>query len=155
LRAHAIQIDQPALSLREALHGFFVSMLAPMQQGDLVQLCTRLHFREMLEPTGVWADKIDNGIKPAHAALVRVLCRHLRVRRADDDLHRLAFSIAGLALQVFMTRDVIEAIRPTLLANPRAIDAWCARLVDFADAMVTQEATRRAARPATLTKKTP
>lgn len=144
--------DQPHFSLRESLYGLFDNILAPMKQGDLMQLCTRLHFREMLEPTGVWAEKIDNGIKPAHAGLIRVLCRHLGATRANDDLHRLAFSITGLALQIFITRDVIDAIRPKLLATPRSLDAWTARLVDFAEVMVAQEAARRAA-PVTLSKK--
>ena len=141
------QYDQSHFTLRESLDGLFRGILAPMHQGDLMQLCTRLHYREMLEPTGVWAEQIDNGIKPAHAALVRVLCRHLAVSKADDDVHRLAFSVTGLALQIFITRDVIDAIRPKLLASTSAIDAWTARLVDFAEVMVAQEAARRSVKP--------
>jgi AcrR family transcriptional regulator len=135
--------DQPDFTLRQSLHGLFSSMLAPLLQGDLVQQCVRLHFREMVEPTGLWAEAIDSGIVPAHSALVRVLCRHLGITRADDDLHRLAFSVVGLALHIFVARDVIEAIRPKLLATPVAIEQWTASMVDFADAMVTREADRR------------
>lgn len=135
--------DDAALTLRQSLHGFFSSLLAPIKQGDLMQLCTRLHFREMLEPTGIWAERIDSGIKPAHAALVKVLCRHLEIARADDDVHRLAFSVAGLALQIFITRDVIDAIRPKLLSRPVAIDRWIASMIDFGEAMVMVEAGRR------------
>ena len=137
------EYDQMHLSLRESLHSLFSLILAPLQQGDTMQLYTRLHFREMLEPTGVWAEKIDQGIKPAHAGLIRLLCRHLGLAKADDDLHRLAFSVTGLALQIVIRRDVIDAIRPRLLATPRALDAWGMRLVDFAEAMVLQEASRR------------
>ena len=137
--------DQPDFTLRQSLQGLFASILEPMKQGDLVQLCTRLHFREMLEPTGVWADQIDNGIKPAHDALVRVLCRHLGLIKADDDVHRLAFSIVGLALQMFLCGDVINAIRPRLIAAPAAIDRWVERLVHYALAIVADEAARRAA----------
>ena len=136
--------DDAALTLRQSLHGFFSSLLAPMKQGDLMQLCTRLHFREMLEPTGLCAERIDSGIKPAHAALVNVLRRHLVLARADDELHRLAFSVAGLALQIFITRDVIDAIRPKLLSSPAAIDRWIGSMIDFAAAMVAVEAERRA-----------
>lgn len=138
--------DQPDLSLRQSLHGFLAGFLEQMKQGDLMQLCTRLHFREMLEPTGLWAEKIDNGIKPSHAALIALLCRHLGVTEAeaDDDLHRLAFSIAGLALHMFVTRDVIDAIRPQLLATPTALDQWAAQLADYAEAMVAVEAARLA-----------
>lgn len=136
--------DRPDFSLRQSLQGFISSFLAPMKQGELVQQCTRLHFREMLEPTGLWREEIDNAIKPAHAALVALLARHLGVKQADDGLHRLAFSIAGLALQLFLTRDVVQAIRPQLLNQPDAIDAWAGQMVMYAEAMVAIEAAQRA-----------
>ena len=139
----AALFDQPDFSLRQSLHDFISSFLAPMKQGELVQQCLRLHFREMLEPTGLWAEEIDNGIKPAHAALVAMLGRHLGVKQADDGLHRLAFSIAGLALQLFLTRDVVQAIRPQLLDRPDAIDAWAGQMVAYAEAMVAIEAAQR------------
>ena len=135
--------NQPHFTLRQSLQGFFAGFLEPMRQGELVQLCTRLHFREMLEPTGLWAEEIDKGIKPAHAALVSVLCRHLAITEADDDVHRLAFSITGLALQMFISRDVVEAIRPQLFETPHAIDRWASALVDYAEAMVAVEMIRR------------
>ena len=144
---HLTTLDQPDLSLRQSLHGFMASFLAPMKQGELVQQCTRLHFREMLEPTGVWAEEIDNGIKPAHAALVALLGRHLGLKKADDRLHRLAFSITGLAVQLFVTRDIVQAIRPRLL-DPQGIDAWCDQMVNYAEAMVNIEAAQRSTAPA-------
>lgn len=135
--------DQPHFTLRQSLEGFIRSFLEPMKQGELVQQCMRLHFREMLEPTGMWAHEIDKGIKPAHAALLALLARHLGVAKADDDLHRLAFSIAGLAMHLYMTRDVVQAIRPQLLAGPQSIDLWAAQMVSQAEAMVQIEADRR------------
>ena len=151
---HLTTLDQPDLSLRQSLHGFMASFLAPMKQGELVQQCTRLHFREMLEPTGVWAEEIDNGIKPAHAALVTLLCRHLGLPQADDALHRLAFSITGLAIQLFVTRDIVQAIRPRLL-DPEGIDAWCDQMVNYAEAMVNIEAAQRSTDPAQTATPTP
>jgi len=145
---------QPAhLSLRQALEGFISGFLLPLKQGDLAQQLTRLHFREMLEPTGLWAEQINDNIKPAHAALVEVLSRHLGVTRIDDDVHRLAFSITGLAMQMFISRDVIDAVRPQLTATPRAIDLWAIRLADFAEAMIAVEVARRQPRAADKKKK--
>ena len=135
--------DQLGWTLRQSLQGFFASFLAPLKQGELVKLCTRLHLREMLEPTGLWAAEINNGIKPAHAALVRVLSRHLGVAAPDDGIHQLAFSITGTALQIFVGRDIIELIRPQLVATPEAVDRWTDTLVDYALAMVKVEASRR------------
>lgn len=138
--------DQPHFTLRQSLTCFMATFLVTLKQGELVQQCTRLHYREMLEPTGVWAEEIDSGIKPAHAALVGVLGRHLGIMQADDDLHRLAFSIVGLPLQLFITRDVVQAISPQLLGSPEAIDAWGDQMVAYALAMVDIEAAQRQAR---------
>jgi AcrR family transcriptional regulator len=135
---------QPAhLSLRQALEGFIAGFLEPLKQGNLAQQLTRLHFREMLEPSGLWADAVSLQVAPAHTALVGVLARHLGMSKADDDLHRLAFSITGLAMQVYVSRDVIDSVRPRLIATPRNIDLWADRLADFAEALVAVEAARR------------
>ena len=143
--------SNPALTLEQSLIGFFSSFLEPLKQGELVQLCMRLHFREMMEPTGLWAEEVDNGIKPAHAALVELLGRHLGLAVPDDDLHRLAFSITGLALQMYIGRDVVQAIRPQLLGQPEAIDHWASRLVSYGLAMVEAEAAlRHAVSPASF-----
>jgi AcrR family transcriptional regulator len=136
--------DQPHFTLRQSLEGFLARFLEPFKQGDLVQLCTRLHFREMLEPTGMWTNQIDS-IKPAHAALVRVLVRHLGADKPDDDIRRLAFCIAGLGVQMFMTHDIVSVIHPRLLGSPAAFDVWGERLADYAEAMVAAEAARRKA----------
>jgi TetR/AcrR family transcriptional regulator, regulator of cefoperazone and chloramphenicol sensitivity len=135
--------DQPHFNLRQSLEGFYTSFLEPMKQGELVQHCMRLHFRELLEPTGLWQQEIEQSITPAHTALIRVLCRNLNLTRTDDELHRLAFAITGLALQVFVGRDVIQAIRPRLIGSPLAINHTVRRLADFAQSMVEGERARR------------
>jgi AcrR family transcriptional regulator len=134
----------PGASLRDSLLTLYSTLLGPLKQGDIARLCQRLWFREMLEPTGVWHKKIDTGIKPAHAGLMLVLCRHLQLEHGDDDIARLAFCVVGLAIQMMVTRDVIEQLQPQLLATDDAIDAWIAGLVDYAEAMVNAEQTRRA-----------
>jgi AcrR family transcriptional regulator len=145
----------PDASLRETLERFYSVMMADLKRGDMARLSMRLWFREMLEPTGVWAEEIDNGIKPAHAALMMALGRHLGLDTPDDDLQRLAFSVVGLAVQLMVTRDVIDRINPQLLGSDAAIDAWMARLVDYGEAMVNAELVRRkgAAQPITKPRK--
>ncbi len=132
-------------TLRESLQEFYSQLLGPLKQGDLARLCMRLWFREMLEPTGLWAEEINNGIKPSHAGLMLVLGRHMQLDEADDDLARLAFCVVGLAIQLMVTRDVIDQIRPQLLDTSEAIDTWLARLVDYAIAIIDAEQVRRAA----------
>ncbi len=140
----------PALTLRQALTQFYTMLLGPMKQGEMARMCMRLWLRETLEPTGVWHDEINNGIKPAHAALVKLLARHLKVAKPGDDMLRLAFSVVGMAVQMLCARDVIEKIGPQLIDTPQAIDTWLARMVDYAEAMVNCEQARLAA-----AKKTP
>jgi AcrR family transcriptional regulator len=137
----------PASTLRESLQAFYAALLAPLKQGEIARLSMRLWFREMLEPTGVWVAEIDNGIKPAHAGLVLMLGRHLHADAHADDVARLAFCVVGLAVQMMVSRDVIEQLSPQLLASEAAIDTWMARLVDYAEAMVHAEQARQAAAP--------
>lgn len=139
----------PGATLRESLTAFYAMLLGPLKQGDLARLCMRLWFREMLEPTGLWHEKIDNGIKPAHAGLMLVLGRHMGIAKPGDEVARLAFCVVGLAIQMMVTRDVIDKLTPQLLATDAAIDTWIARLVDYAEAMVNAEQARMAAAPPT------
>ena len=133
------------LSLTDALRGMLRGFVEPLKQGELTQRSMKLHFREMLEPTGVWQQEIDNNIKPSHMALVGLLCRHLDVIQADDDIHRLCFSIAGLGMMLHVAGDVFAAIRPQLVASPEALDVYGERLLTYALALIEAERQRRAA----------
>jgi TetR/AcrR family transcriptional regulator, regulator of cefoperazone and chloramphenicol sensitivity len=150
----AMSVFDPAnVTLEQALRLMLTEIIEPMKQGDLVQLCMRMHFREMLEPTGLWEEEIDNGIRPAQMALVQVLCKHLELKQQDDDVQRLAFSIVGLAIHLFVGRDVVQTLQPQLLATPAAIDIYTERLMGYALAMVSCEKTRREAANAQMTGK--
>ena len=138
------RFSNPALSLREALRGVYVGFLEPLKQGELTRCCMTLHMREMLEPTGLWEEEIRQGIKPVHEALVAVLCRHLGLNRADDDVRRLAICVAALGVHLHVGRDVTDALAPRLNAGANALGQWADRLVMYAEAMVSAEAQRRA-----------
>ncbi len=142
----------PDLTLSQALHALYASFLEPLKQGDMARQCMKLHAREMIEPTGLWEEEISTGIRPMHDALVAVLCRHFGLRKADDDVHRLAVCIAGLGVHMHVGRDVTDVIAPTLNAHPQALDLWADRLVMYAQAMVQAEALRR--KPITSSRET-
>jgi AcrR family transcriptional regulator len=149
-RGNAVaEFTDPDATLRDSLHAFYAMLLEPLKQGDLARLRMRLWYREMLEPTGLWREEIDNGIKPAHAGLVLVLGRHMGIAEPGDDISRLAFCVVALAIQMMVTRDVIDKVTPQLLSSDQAIDTWMARLVDYAEAMVHAEQGRIAAAPPT------
>ena len=133
----------PELSLRDALRGLYFGFLEPLKQGDLTTLCMKLHMREMLEPTGLWEEEIDKGIRPMHEALVQVLCRHVGVAEPDDEIQRLAVCVSALGVHLHVGRDVTDALAPALNSAPDALDRWLERLVMYAEAMVAAEVQRR------------
>jgi AcrR family transcriptional regulator len=132
------------LSLAQALSGLYDVFLEPLKQGDTARLCMKLHFREMLEPTGLWQEELSQGIKPMHDALLAVLCRHFGLPTADDELQRLAVCIAGLGVHMHVGHDIINQLAPQLNEHSDAFDRWAERLAMYALAMVEAEQQRRA-----------
>lgn len=133
----------PGLALDEALRGFYAAFLEPLKQGDAARLCMKLHFREMLEPTGLWEEQLAHGIRPMHDAMLSLLQRQLGLAAVDADLQRLALALAGLAVHLHVGRDVNDRLAPGLLERPEDIDLWAGRLVLYGQAMVQAEAARR------------
>lgn len=132
------------LTLRQALHGLYTVFVEPLREGDVARLCMKLHAREILEPSGLWQQEIEEGILPMHEALVRVLCRHLGLRQPDAEARRLALCLAGLGVHLHVSTDVIETIEPALLRGPQAFERWLERLVMYGEALVAAEVQRRA-----------
>lgn len=131
------------LPLPEALKLFFGEFLDPLKRGDDLRLVMKLHFREMIEPTGAWQQEIDAEIKPQHDALVSLLELHLGLKHIDVDVHRLAFAIIGMAVHYYVGHEVVSAICPQLLDSPKAIDTLANRLAGYAVAMIEGEKQRR------------
>ena len=134
-----------SLPLSDALQHFFADFLAPLKRGEAVRLVMKMHFREMIEPTGAWDEAIEAEIKPQHAAVVRLLQRHFDLVAVDLDVQRLAFAIVGMAVQYYVGLDVVAAIAPAVLADADAIDTLALRLAGYAVAMIEAEAARRRA----------
>lgn len=142
------------LSLPQALRGFYAGFLEPLKQGDVSRLCMKLHFRELLEPTGLWDADPTFGIREMHDALLRVLCRHLGIdpaqAAADLDLQRLAICIAGLGVHLHVGHDINQMLAPGINDGDANLDLWSDRLVGFALALVRSESERRARLAAAL-----
>jgi len=132
------------LAMPDALKLLFRDFLEPLKRGEETRLVMKLHFREMIEPTGVWQEEIDAEIKPQHEALVGMLTRHLSLPVIDVDVHRLAFSIIGMAVHFYVGLDVVSNVAPEMLGSVEAIDVLGERLADYAWSMVEGEARRRA-----------
>lgn len=137
------QFTAPGLPLEAALRIFMVGYLDALKQGEVARQCMRLHMRELIEPTSQWKTELERDVQAPHEALAGVLCRHLQLAEADDDIHRLTFAITGFAIQLFVMQDVIDVLRPSLLDSPVHIDTWADRLVGYALALVASETQRR------------
>ncbi len=140
---HSNNDTYASLPLPEALRLFFREFLDPLKRGKELRLVMKLHFREMIEPTGAWQQEIDAEIKPQHEALVSLLKQHLGLKRVDVDVHRLAFAIIGMAVHYYVGHEVVSAISPQLLNTPKAIDILADRLAGYAFAMIEGEMKRR------------
>ncbi len=139
------RFTDPGAGLREALEGFFCTFVDPLRRGEVLACAMKLHLREMLDRSTLWEVEIEKGILQAHEALAQVLMRHLGLRKADDELHRLVFAITALGVQTVMGKDLCMAIRPGLINKPAALDLTVRRLSDYAIALVRSEAARRRA----------
>lgn len=139
--ADVARVLDPALTLDQALAAFYLGFLEPLREGETMQQCMKLHFREMLEPTGLWGELVDRSIRPLHDALLVLLQRHLGLAAPDVELHALVVCLTALGVHLHVGHDVTAQIVPQL--DPTDLDAWSARLVRAARAMVDAERVRR------------
>ena len=131
------------LPLADALCKFFSEFLEPLKKGEEIKLVMKLHFREMVEPTGIRPQGKDSNIKPQHEILVAILKQHLNLPQLDADVQRLAFAIIGMAVHFYVGQDVVSAISPSLLNTPEAIDMLAERLAGYALSIIDGEVRRR------------
>ncbi|MFN0163642.1 MAG: CerR family C-terminal domain-containing protein [Burkholderiales bacterium] len=141
--AHACAEIATDIPLLQALQAFFADFLAPLKRGEAMRLVMKLHFREMIEPTGAWEEAIEGEIKPSHEAFVRMLTRLFRMDAPDLDVQRLAFSVVGMAVHYYVGQGIVDAIAPEILDGEEAIDALAERLAQYAAAIIDSEAMRR------------
>ena len=130
-------------ALDDQLRILFGELLAPLREGERARLCIQLHFREMLEPTGLWEEEIEHEIRPMHEALLHSLQRHFGLPEPDRELQRLALSIAGLGVHLHVASDVIDRLAPSLSVGPDTVEEWGEQLMRYALAMVQAEQQRR------------
>ncbi len=135
--------DMASLTLRPALVAFFREFLLPLKHSEAVQLVMKLHFREMIEPTGLWQDEIDAEIRPQHDWMVARLCAELGLDAPDADVQRLAVAVISMAVHYYVGRELIDLLAPDLLASPNAIDLLAERLAGYAVSMIEGERLRR------------
>jgi AcrR family transcriptional regulator len=136
------------MSLAEALRGYFSAYVEPLKQGHAARQCMKLQLREMLEPTGLWQAEISDAQRSGHDALLGMLCRHLGLSLADEELTCLASSIAALGMHLHLGRDLQDSPATSAAGAGYGdlLDLWLERLVRYSLAMVDSERARRFSR---------
>lgn len=133
----------PGLSLHDALRGLYGGFVDTLRRGEEARLFMKLYFREMLEPTGVWQETIDNDFRPQHQALLAVLAQQMGAVEPDRELQRLAICLAGLGVHLHVGYDITNQLAPGLNDGQQALDEWTEALTRYALALVQAEALRR------------
>lgn len=139
-------IDEAGLSLREALTRVLRGFIGSADGSSAQQM--RLHLRGMVEPNPLYAATVAEHVVPHHAALVRLLARHIGVADSHDDVHRLAFAVVAMAHDYCMSREFMQILAPNLLRGPEPLSIALVRIVDWGMALVAHERARHAAAPA-------
>jgi AcrR family transcriptional regulator len=136
------------MTLPEALRAYFSAFVEPLREGHAARQCMKLQLREMLEPTGLWQDEISDAVRSSHEALLCLLCRHLGLGVADDELTCLASSIAALGMHLHLGRELQDspATSAAGAGDGDLLDLWLDRLVRYSLAMVDAERARRFSR---------
>jgi len=138
-----VPLCQPGAPLAEVLRSFFEPFVAPLRAGDSARLCMKLRLREMFEPTGLWEEEVERGIKPMHQAMAAELARQLGLTQPDDEIDRLVVCLAGLGVHLHVGHDINDQVAPRLNAAPDAVERWADALVRYGLTLVQAEAARR------------
>lgn len=134
-------LDIAQIPLQTALHAFY-NWLFPVdaEEDPMMQLFLRLHSREEAEPSGVLGDVLMLAFKPNHEQMQRLLCREFGLKKADAEVDRLTFCLAGLASVYFHGgRGAVEEFAPHLVKGRKARETMVTRLVEYAEALVEAE----------------
>jgi len=144
---------EPDLSLREGLSRFFGAFLNEAAE----ELELRLHLRELLKPSAVYAETIQAFIGPNQRALSELLARHIGVAPEDETVLQLGYGLVAMAQDYCLSRAFMQLLTPGYLADPAAFDRIRERLLDWAEVLVAHERARQAAhpQPSAPKKKTP
>jgi TetR/AcrR family transcriptional regulator, regulator of cefoperazone and chloramphenicol sensitivity len=129
--------------LIEVFRVFFTAFLAPLTRGVEMKYVMKLHFREMLEPTGLWNEVIEHEIEPDHQVMLKLLLKEFGLKKVDIDVQRLAITLVGMGVHYFVAQDVVAKISPSVLGSVKAIEQLADRLAVYAVGMVAAEKQRR------------
>lgn len=144
------QFDDPALSFEQAVRQFLVPLIQtdcdPAQQLIDARVM-RLYLYELIKPSAIFPEIIQQTVLPTHQAFCQLLARQLGAVSVDPAIHQLAFAICAMAHDYCMSRDVMRALAPDLLNRPNAAEQITDRLLIYSQALLDAERQLRQSQP--------
>lgn len=126
--------DDPALSLHEAICRFLRPFLI-----DDGGCSTQLFIREMQAPTPVFLKTVAEEIGPIIDRFAGLLARHAGLQAPTPALVQLAMGLQAMAHDYSVTRPLLDAFHPELLAEDPHLEHTCRRLADWGCVLVAHE----------------
>lgn len=143
MQAHFAGFDDPALSLEAALGRFLTPFLMMNQHDDGAVM--RLFLRELLDPSAVFTQAVQQHVGPNHHRLAALLARHAGAEQVDTAIHQLAYALVAMAHDYCLSRPFMDALTPGLLDDDPELRTLHQRLVGWGVALVHHERERRRA----------
>ncbi|HEY8880371.1 MAG TPA: CerR family C-terminal domain-containing protein [Roseateles sp.] len=131
--------DEPALSLHESICRFLRPFLF-----DDGACSAQLFFREMQTPSPIFMQTVAEEVGPIFDRFARLLARHAGLAEPDAAIHQLAMGLQAMAHDYSMTRPLLDAFHPELLADDPQLERTCHRLADWGCALVAYERVQHA-----------
>ena len=136
------QFDDPALSFQQAVRQFLVPLIpnehCPAQQQTDARVM-RLYLYELIKPSAIFPEIIQQTVLPTHQAFCQFLARQLGVISVDAAIHQLAFAICAMAHDYYLTRDFMRVLAPDLLDQADAARQIADRLLAYSQALLSAE----------------
>ncbi len=134
--------DDPALSLHESIRRFLQPFLF-----DDGACSAQLFFREMQAPSPIFMQTVAQEVGPIFDRFARLLARHAGLAEPTAAIHQLAMGLQAMAHDYSMTRPMLDAFHPELLADDPLLEQTCKRLADWGCALVAYERAQHAQTP--------
>lgn len=133
--------DDPGLGLHESIRRFIQPFLCDDGASN-----AQLFFREMQAPSAIFMDTVARDVGPLFDRFAGLLARHAGLDEPTAAIHQLAMGLQAMAHDYSMTRPMLDAFHPELLADDPLLEQTCHRLADWGCALVAFERQRHASR---------
>jgi TetR/AcrR family transcriptional regulator, regulator of cefoperazone and chloramphenicol sensitivity len=135
--------DQSPGDFTERMRALYGGLLEPLRSRDpAFAKHMRLHFRELLEPTGATQELLEIAFMPFFKRVAQLVSRELNTKDLDDDCYRLTFAMIGMAMDFYTSQDCSSVLAPNIVSTPDQVSLLIERLAGYATGMLIFERDR-------------